>query len=87
MSDFDDKKADKASKANKKKSSPLTLQLTLGPKDASRLHALHLVATTTFDDLSLPKSVLIKAALIALEEMDATSRGDLVARVMAESGR
>lgn len=83
MSDFDSKKAEKA----KKKSSPLTMQLTLGPKDASRLHGLHLDATVTFDDLSLPKGVLIKAALIALEEMEASKRADIIARVIAESGR
>ncbi|MDO2948282.1 hypothetical protein [Aeromonas simiae] len=83
MSDIDSKKADKA----KKKGSPLTLQLTLGPKDASRLHSLHLDATITFDDMSIPKGVLIKAALIALQEMEPSKRADIVARVIAESGR
>ena len=44
-------------------------------------------AITTLDDVSLPKNVIFKAGLIALGELEATKRADIIARVIAESGR
>ena len=44
-------------------------------------------AITTLDDVSLPKNVIFKAGLIALGELEASKRADIIARVIAESGR
>ena len=57
------------------------------PRDASRLNGMHVEAITTLDDVSLPKNVIFKAGLIALGELEASKRADIIARVIAESGR
>ncbi len=51
------------------------------------VNGLHVEAITTLDDVSLPKNVIFKAGLIALGELDANLRADIIARVIAESGR
>ena len=48
---------------------------------------MHVEAITTLDDVSLPKNVIFKAGLIALGELEASKRADIIARVIAESGR
>lgn len=55
--------------------------------DASRLNGMHVEAIATLDDVSLPKNVIFKAGLIALGELEASKRADIIARVIAESGR
>ena len=51
------------------------------------LNGMHVEAIATLDDVSLPKNVIFKAGLIALGELEASKRADIIARVIAESGR
>lgn len=73
--------------AKKKGKQVMNTQVNLSPRDTSRLNGLHVEAITTLDDVSLPKNVIFKAGLIALGELEATKRADIIARVIAESGR
>ncbi|WP_214454308.1 hypothetical protein [Aeromonas dhakensis] len=77
----------KPAQPKKKGKQVLNTQVNLSPRDASRLNGLHVEAITTLDDVSLPKNVIFKAGLIALGELDANLRADIIARVIAESGR
>ena len=77
----------KAAPAKKKGKQVLNTQVNLSPRDASRLNGMHVEAITTLDDVSLPKNVIFKAGLIALGELEASKRADIIARVIAESGR
>ena len=65
----------------------LNTQVNLSPRDASRLNGMHVEAIATLDDVSLPKNVIFKAGLIALGELEASKRADIIARVIAESYR
>ncbi|MGN5150377.1 hypothetical protein ACTG23_10935 [Aeromonas enteropelogenes] len=92
--DFDDELSEdeldqpkKPAQPKKKGKQVLNTQVNLSPRDASRLNGLHVEAITTLDDVSLPKNVIFKAGLIALGELDANARADIIARVIAESGR
>ncbi|MGL5949369.1 MAG: hypothetical protein ACRCYV_10150 [Aeromonas sp.] len=91
--DFDDEPQDDVEQAakpavpKKKGKQVLNTQVNLSHRDASRLNDMHIEAITTLDDVSLPKSVIFKAGLIALGELNATARADIIARVIAESGR
>ncbi|PJG58154.1 hypothetical protein [Aeromonas cavernicola] len=76
-----------AAPAKKKAKQVMNTQVNLSPRDASRLNGLHVEAITTLDDVNLPKNVIFKAGLIALGELEATQRADIIARVIAESGR
>ncbi len=73
--------------AKKKGKQVMNTQVNLSPRDASRLNGMHVEAIATLDDVSLPKNVIFKAGLIALGELEATKRADIIARVIAESGR
>ena len=73
--------------AKKKGPQVMNTQVNLSPRDASRLNNMHIEAITTLDDVNLPKNVIFKAGLIALGELEASKRADIIARVIAESGR
>ncbi|MGL5030914.1 MAG: hypothetical protein ACRC8Q_01590 [Aeromonas sp.] len=78
----------KAAIVGKKKGKQvMNTQVNLSPRDASRLNGIHIEAIATLDDVSLPKNVIFKAGLIALGELKADKRADIIARVIAESGR
>ena len=92
--DFDDELPEdeldqpkKPAQPKKKGKQVLNTQVNLSPRDASRLNGMHVEAITTLDDVSLPKNVIFKAGLIALGELEASKRADIIARVIAESGR
>ena len=92
--DFDDELPEdeqeqpkKATPAKKKGKQVLNTQVNLSPRDASRLNGMHVEAIATLDDVSLPKNVIFKAGLIALGALEASKRADIIARVIAESGR
>jgi len=76
-----------AAPAKKKGKQVMNTQVNLSPRDASRLNGMHVEAIATLDDVSLPKNVIFKAGLIALGELEAGKRADIIARVIAESGR
>ncbi|EOD54255.1 hypothetical protein ACW5WQ_06485 [Aeromonas rivuli] len=76
-----------AAPAKKKGKQVMNTQVNLSPRDASRLNGMHIEAISTLDDVSLPKNVIFKAGLIALGELAPTKRADIIARVIAESGR
>lgn len=76
-----------AAPAKKKGKQVMNTQVNLSPRDASRLNGMHVEAIATLDDVSLPKNVIFKAGLIALGELEADKRADIIARVIAESGR
>jgi hypothetical protein len=79
--------AKQAVPAKKKGKQVMNTQVNLSPRDASRLNGIHIEAIATLDDVSLPKNVIFKAGLIALGELKADKRADIIARVIAESGR
>jgi len=81
--DFDDELPED----EEQESTKMNTQVNLSPRDASRLNGMHVEAITTLDDVSLPKNVIFKAGLIALGELEASKRADIIARVIAESGR
>ncbi|MCH7371548.1 MULTISPECIES: hypothetical protein [Aeromonas] len=93
--DFDDELPEDEEQESTKKAVPpkkkgkqvMNTQVNLSPRDASRLNGMHVEAIATLDDVSLPKNVIFKAGLIALGELEATKRADIIARVIAESGR
>lgn len=91
--DFDDEQLDdepeqpKKAPAKKKGKQVLNTQVNLSPRDASRLNSLHIEAIATLDDVSLPRNVIFKAGLIALGQLDANQRADIISQVLAESGR
>ncbi|MFC5706804.1 hypothetical protein [Aeromonas eucrenophila] len=93
--DFDDELPEDEEQESTKKAAPpkkkgkqvMNTQVNLSPRDASRLNGMHVEAIATLDDVSLPKNVIFKAGLIALGELEATKRADIIARVIAESGR
>ena len=96
--DFDDELPEdeldqpkKPAQPKKKGKQVLNTQVNLSPRDASRLNGMHVEAITTLDDVSLPKNVIFKAGLIALGELEASKRADIIARSspspVADTGR
>ena len=85
--DFDDELPEdetgstkKAAQPKKKGQAVLNTQGQPEPRDASRLNGCMWKAITTLDDVSLPKNVIFKAGLIALGELEASKRADIIAR-------